>query len=118
MKRISDTVKAGLVADYKAGMSSVGVSRKWGVSTTAALRLIRAAGVGRTHAESKARQRELREAAQKAEDSRRAAEVASEEADNALIWGHWTPRGLIQVWQPCFFTSAEECNLNHREMAA
>lgn len=112
--------KAAMVADYAAGMSSIAVARKHSSSSTAVLRYVREAGVGRSHEEAKARQRELREAAA-AKEARRQARIrryleAREEAENTLTGGHWTPNGRgVQVWQPCFFTSAQTCTINHQE---
>ncbi|WP_163168082.1 hypothetical protein [Arthrobacter sp. Alg241-R88] len=36
----------------------------------------------------------------------------------ALTGGHWTPKGGISVWQPCFYASVDACDINHRNSAA
>lgn len=36
--------------------------------------------------------------------------------DVALTGGHWGPNSRgVQVWQPCFFNTIHECNINHQE---
>lgn len=95
MKPASPRTRAAIVADYTAGMSSIAVARKYGRSSTAVLRYVKAAGVGRSPEEAKARQREYREARLAEEARGLAAEEAREEA--ALVYdGGWELRGLVK----------------------
>lgn len=95
---VPEDVKAGVLTDYAAGMSTLGVSRKYGIGSASAHRIVKAAGISRTMRGAKERAR------------------ARRDAEYGLNGGHWmpNPRG-IQVWQPCFYDSIQRCNINHQE---
>lgn len=103
---IDPKTRAIVLADYVAGMSSISVAQKWGISSSAVLRYAREAGVIRSHAKAKAL----------AKTRRATAEARALEAEVALTGGHWTPGVAgIQRWQPCFYDDHKICTINHQE---
>lgn len=103
MKRPSPETKAAILADYADGMSTTAVARKYGVSSNTAHRHVHQAGIARSLRGAKAIERRRRQ--------------AEYDREHGLSGGHWTPnRHGIQVWQPCFFNTAQTCNINHQEI--
>lgn len=78
-------VQAAILADYAAGMSSVVAAEKHGVSSSAILRYVRAAGLtrGMTQARIATRKRKARQL----------------EAEIALTGGDWVVRRGVRYWQ-------------------
>jgi hypothetical protein len=88
-KALDPAIVARIVGDYRAGMSSIAVGDKWGVSSTSVLRYARDAGVIRSHAKARDAARGRRE---------RAA-ARAHEAEVALTGGRWVRVGLIHKWE-------------------
>lgn len=98
-RRATPEERAAALADYAEGMSMKAVAKEHGLSESTVHGWIHRAGISRTNGAGK------RLSAQRKRD-----------LEFGLHEGHWTPNSRgIQVWQPCFFTSAQTCNINHQE---
>lgn len=92
-------VKAAVIADYASGLSMKAVSKIHGVAESTLCGWVHEAGVARGNGAGKRLSAQLKR-----------------DAEFGLQDGHWSPNSRgIQVWQPCFFTSAQTCTINHQE---
>lgn len=92
---IPDHIRAAAVADYTNGSEPlITVAARHGVSKAALWSWV------------------------KQPDPRKRTRDHWTEEEVALTDGHWTPNSRgVQVWQPCFFTSAQRCTINHQQAA-
>lgn len=92
-------LKAAVVADYASGLSMRAVAELHGVAESTLCGWVHEAGVSRSNGEGK-----------------KASARKKRDLEFGLHDGHWTPnRRGVQIWQPCFYTSAQTCNINHQE---
>lgn len=100
-KRHNSETKAAALADYAEGMSMKVAAKAHGLAESTLHGWIHEAGIARANGPAK------RISAQRKRD-----------LEYGLHDGHWTPNARgIQVWQPCFYTSAQTCTINHGQAA-
>ena len=93
--------KAALLADYQSGMSMAMCAEAHGIAESTAHGWINKAGISRGNG-----------------DAKRLSAKQKRDAEYGLGAGHWTPNSRgVQIWQPCFFSSAQVCNLVHGRAA-